>query len=42
MRQQVEEAEQSLYARRTARAEAANAHNGMLNDDLQSLLLRHF
>lgn len=35
MRQQVEEAEQSLYARRTARAETANTHNGVLNDELQ-------
>ncbi|VDN18946.1 unnamed protein product [Gongylonema pulchrum] len=36
MRQQVEEAEQSLYARRTARADYANsAHNGVLNEDLQ-------
>lgn len=36
MRQQVEEAEQSLYVRRTARADLMNsAQNGILGDELQ-------
>lgn len=37
MRQQVEEAEQSLYARRTARNDRSGmASNGSLSEDLQS------
>lgn len=41
MRQQVEEAEQSLYVRRTTRADLmSNAQNGILSDELQSV--HHF
>lgn len=37
MRQQVEEAEQSLYVRRTARADLmSSAQNGIVSDELQS------